>query len=154
MKIALTLLTLTTLFTGCVDKNGFDRFNFSPERQQWENNQINSKIQDASETQGIISAVYLNKVMPKLYNKGEYFYVTVYLKNDSEKLSFTLNEQPSILQEELPDNNDFKAYTNGSKQWNKYYIIGFVEQKGQDTLSMEAKNSSISSNKMVFKKDE
>lgn len=154
MKIALTLLTLTTLFTGCVDKNGFDNFNFSQERQQWENNQINSKIQDQTQTQGIISAVYLNKVMPELYKGAEYFYVTVYLKNDSEQLSFTLNDQPSTLQEELTNNDNFKAFTNGAKQWNKYYIIGFLEQKGQDVLTLEAKNCNISSSKMVFKKDE
>ena len=154
MKIALTLLTLTTLFTGCVDKNGFDRFNFSLEQQQWENNQVNSKIQDKTEIQGIVSAVYLNKVMPDLYKNAEYFYVTLYLKNESEQLSFTLNGQPSMLQEELPHENSFKKFTKDVKQWNKHYILGFMEQKEQDILSLEAKNDNISSNKMVFKKDE
>lgn len=154
MKIVLSLLTIISLFTACVDKNGFDNFHFTPEQEQWHNNEISSKIQDQTGFQGAISAVYLNKVMPTLYKGGEYFYVTLYLKDATQKISFTLNDQLSIFKEELPSNNEFKTFTNDANKWTKYYIVGFMEQKGIDTLSLEAKNNGISSSKMIFKKDE
>ncbi|WP_304543761.1 hypothetical protein [Sulfurimonas microaerophilic] len=154
MKIIVSSLIVISLFTSCVDKNGFDNFNFTPAQEQWENNQINSRINDDKELQGTVTAVYLNKVMPNLYKEGEYFYISLYLKDDSQEVSFTLNDQPSIYQEKLPNNDEFKKFTNSTNKWNKYYLVGFLEQKGVDTLSLEVKNDKVFSNKMAFKKDE
>lgn len=154
MKIVLTLLTTITLFTGCVDKNGFDNFGFSLQKQQWENNFISSKIEDQEGFQGIISAVYLNKVLPQKYNNNECFYLSIYLKDATQKLTFTLNEQASIVVKEIPNNDEFKEFVQTKKKWTKYYIVEFAEQKENDVLSFIAKNDTLSSSKMIFKKDE
>jgi hypothetical protein len=154
MKIVLILLTTITFFTGCVDKNGFDNFGFSLQKQQWENNFISSKIEDKNSFQGTISAVYLNKVLPEKYNKNEWFYLSIYLKDTTQKLTFTLNDQPSIVVKEIPNNDEFKEFVQTKKKWTKYYIVEFAEQKENDVLSFIAKNSTLASNKMIFKKNE
>lgn len=154
MKTLLTLLTSTILLSGCVDKNGFDNFNFSSQKQQWENNQINSRINYKTQMRGIVSAVYLNKVFPERYHDGEYFYVTFFLKDNTVKLDFLLNAEVATSIEELPNNAEFKNLVNDSREWNKYYIIGFAEQKDQDTLSLKVQNDILASGEMIFKKDE
>lgn len=156
MKTVTFLIITIILFTSCVDKNGFSNFNFTPQQEQWENNQVNSKIQDQEHTEGMITAVYLNKVMPDLYKGGEYFYLIVYLKDSRKRLSFTLNGQLSILEDELEENDRtlFQNFTKNSGKWNRYYIVGFSEQEDKDTLSLQAKSNVLSSEQMVFKKDE
>lgn len=154
MKIVLTLLTIISFFTACVDKNGFDNFGFSLQKQQWENNFISSKIEDQNEFQGTISAVYLNKVIPEKYHNSEYFYLSIYLKDTTQKLSFTLNDEASISVKELENNDEFQSFVQTKKQWTKYYIVEFAEQKENDVLNFKAYNNTLSSNKMVFKKDE
>ncbi|MFT7859591.1 MAG: hypothetical protein ABXS93_01515 [Sulfurimonas sp.] len=154
MKTVLTLITTLTFLTGCVDKNGFDNFNFTPKQEHWENNQVTTKIESETQIDGTISAVYLNKVMPELYKNGEYFYVSLYLKDESVKLSFSLNAQNSLLQEKLKNNEEFQQFDKNTNRWNSYYIVGFAEQKDVESLRLEAKGVNLTSGKMIFKKDE
>ncbi|WP_428737856.1 hypothetical protein [Sulfurimonas sp.] len=154
MKIVLTLLIFITFFTACVDKNGFDNFHFSLEQEQWENNFISSKIEDKIGFQGTISAVYLNKVFPQKYKENEYFYIALYLKGGKQLLLYTLNSNNSLSVQELTNNNEFQNFMHSSNKWNRYFLVEFAEQKDIDVLSFEAKNETLSSSTMIFKKDE
>ena len=140
---------------GCSVENGFSYFDFTLHEQNWENNRMSSPIAMKQEQKaiGTVTAVYLNKVYPELYHDGEYFYISIYTKQDMNATQCFLNGELSLLQEELQSGDRFENLGHSTK-WDKVYLVGFKELKGQDTLTLVVKNNDFSSTPMTFKKDE
>ena len=151
MRTFLLTLLITSLFIGCAQQNAFEKFHFTGVKELSEDSIQTLKIKKATTTQGIITVVYLNKVLPKLYKDNEYFYVYYYIKDKNDTVSFTLNGNPSLLQEELKSENDFSYLTSFTAPWNKYYLLGF--QKEGNVLNLKIKTSKAASATLKFVKD-
>lgn len=157
MKTFLILTIILTIFTNCSEKNAFSNFNITPNQEKSEDSLQSSKLFNHDTMQGIVSAVYLNSVMPKEYNDKEYFYIYVYTKNPNEKLEFFLNGIEANSIKELKVKNKFSNLTSFAGKWQKYYLVSFDTQG--DKLSLITKSSKVSENEfsskpMLFQKDD
>ncbi len=150
MKFLLPTLLLMLTFLGCAQKSAFERFALSDVQELAEDNLQSSKIiNNKSEVEGMVSAVYLNKVKPELYTQHEYFYVYLYIKDKNNTISFYLNDTPALLVEELSTQNEFTELTSFDSKWNKYYLVGFAKQQGSVlNLDIQTEKSSAT---LVFK---
>jgi len=149
MKFLLPILLLMLTFLGCAQKNAFERFHLSDSQELAEDNLQSSKVVNAkAEVTGVVTAVYLNKIKPELYNDYEYFYVYLYAKKKNDAITFSLNGSPALLAEELPAQNEFTALTAFNSKWNKYYLVGFAKQQGTLNLKIQLGQSSAT---LVFK---
>jgi hypothetical protein len=142
MKFLLPILLLMIISSGCAQKNAFKRFQLSDTQELAEDNLQSSKIMnEKAEVIGVVTAVYLNKINPKLYNDYEYFYIYLYAKEKNDAIRFSLNGIPSLLQEELPAQNEFTTLTAFNSKWNKYYLVGFAKQQGTLNLKIQIEKS-------------
>ena len=149
------LLFFIAIFTfGCSSKNGFSYFDLNVDEQRWENNRITATITQNEKVIGTVTAVYLNRAIPKLYSGAEYFFVALYTKEDINETQCFLNTQPSLLQEQIKDMKEFENYTQHFTKWDKLYIVGFSEVKDTEVLRLVVKNKNYSSTPLVFKKSE
>lgn len=149
MKILLPILLLSMIFLGCSQKNAFERFHLSSYQELAEDNLQSTKVVNKNnEVTAIVTAVYLNRVNPKLYNQYEYFYIYMYSKTKNEKVKFYLNDMPALLQEELPVQNEFTKLTSFHSKWNRYYLVGFTKQQHNLNLKIELGHSAAT---LVFK---
>jgi len=151
MKTFLLILTLTITFLGCSHNNAFDRFEITPEQELSEDNIQSTKIKKGDLVKGIMTAVYLNKVHPKLYNNGEYFYISFYVEDQNQSLDFFLNEIPAIMVEELERKNEFTELTSFKAEWQKYYLVGFKKQ--DNVLNISVQSDQFSAESLKFLKD-
>ena len=151
MKTFVIMFFLTLLLNNCADKNAFDNFNLSPTKELSEDSIQSLKIKRGNEIAGIVNVIYLNKVLPKLYKKNEYFYVYYYIKDKNATVNFTLNGEASLLREELPAQNRFSSLTSFSAPWSKYYLVGFKKQG--NVLKLRINSSSKASAAVEFIKD-
>ena len=152
MKTFLLITLISALFTGCSSSNAFSRFNLSPQQAKSENSILSSKIHDKNTTVGILSAVYLNQVLPETYNEDEWFYVSIYIKDSVKDLQFFLNGKEALNFRELNVGNQFSHLTSSKEDWKKYYLVQFNKQG--NSLSFVAKNSQYSSTPLVYKKED
>lgn len=150
MKFLLPILLLMITFLGCAQKNAFERFTLSDFQERAEDNLQSSKIiNDKAEVEGVVTAVYLNKVKPELYNQYQYFYIYLYTKNKNDAIRFYLNDMPALLVEELPAQNEFTELTSFNSKWNKYYLVGFAKQQATAlNLNIQIEKSSAT---LIFK---
>ncbi len=152
MKTFTIILTFLVLFSGCASKNAFEKFDMSKKQELGANALQRSKVKYGKQVNGIVSTIYLNFVSPNEYSDGEYFYVYVYLKNQSSEFRFLLNDKEPVTIEELPSTNKFTELTLIDNKWSKYYLVKFAEQS--DKLSFVFENGLYSSDILKFEKDE
>lgn len=152
MKTFLIISLLTIIFNGCTAHNAFDKFNITPTRELSEDSIQSFKIKHNDKVDGIVSVVYLNKVLPKLYKNSEYFYIYLYVKDKNTSVKFTLNGEPSMLREELKPSNEFSYLTSFEAPWSKYYVVGFKEQG--NVLDLNVSTSKAAEATLKFVKDE
>jgi len=152
MKTLWLTLIFVVLFSGCADKNAFEKFHMNAKEERGVDALLNSKVKNAHKVNGIVSVVYLNRVYPDTFKEDEVFYVSFYLKDKSKEFSFWLNGEKSILAQELERNNIYSYLTPLKTKWSKYYLVKFKKQK--DILTFSLHNDSFSSNPLVFEKDE
>jgi len=152
MKTFTIILTFLVLFSGCASKNAFEKFDMSKKQELGANALQRSKVKYGKQVNGIVSTIYLNFVSPNEYSDGEYFYVYVYLKNQSSEFRFLLNDKEPVTIEELPSTNKFTELTLIDNKWSKYYLVKFAEQN--DKLSFVFENGLYSSDILKFEKDE
>ena len=152
MKFLYTIAFLLVTFQGCAQKNAFERFHITPAQELTEENIQSLKIiNEKMDVVGVATAVYLNKVEPKVYKKYEYFYIYLYNKNKNEQATFSLNGVPAFIAENLSANNEFTHLTSFKSKWNNYYFVKFQKQDGILHLKVSlGKNSST----FLFKKDQ
>ncbi len=152
MKNFLLITLIFAFFTGCSSSNAFSRFNLTQEQAKSENSILSTKIHFQNKTIGIVSTVYLNQVLPKLYNKNEWFYVSVYINNPEDDLKFYLNGEEALSVKKLQEKNKFSHLLSSTEDWKTYYLIEF-RQLG-NTLKFVAKDASYSSDPLVYKKED
>jgi hypothetical protein len=141
------------LFNGCAHKSAFEDFNITREQELSEDIIQSSKIEKNNYIDGIVTAIYLNKVRPKIYKKHEYFYIYMYRKDVKRyKVSFFLNSKQSIKVTELDNPNKFTSLTSANAQWLQYYLVEFNE--GNNILNLQIKSKGGNSTNLIFKKDE
>ncbi|MEA1891631.1 MAG: hypothetical protein U9N33_02855 [Campylobacterota bacterium] len=157
------LFLFTLFFLGCADKNAFDNFEMIKEQELSANNLQNSKIKTGDNTDGIISAIYLNKVYPTLYNQNEYFYIYLYQRErvdmfnpntlDEINMTLKLNGKLPIKIRKLSHNNRFSHLTLVNGEWQRYFLVAFEEEKS-NKLSLILQTSLSSSDFLIYHKDE
>jgi hypothetical protein len=162
MKFFLTLLSIAVINSGCSFKNGFSKFNMTKEQELSADSLQSSKILNNNGLQGIFSAIYLNKIYPKAFNKDEYFFVFYYIKDqkemhnpnlfDNKNTKILLNSKEAIKIKELPNNNQFSDLVSVKNKWTKYYIVAFKESG--DVLNLVIKNNNSSSQTLRYMKKE
>ena len=152
MKTLWLALIFSVLFSGCADKNAFEKFHMSGKEERGVEAFLNSKVKNGQKVNGIVSVVYLNRVYPKTFQEDEVFYVNFYLKDKSKDFSFWLNGEKSIFAQELEVNNIYSYLTPLKTKWSKYYLVKFKKQK--DILTFSFHNGEFLSNPLVFEKDE
>lgn len=152
MKTFLTLMLIVTFFNGCSQKNAFSEFNITQNQEKGEENLLSSKIYGKNGVDGIVSAIYLNKIFPKRYQDGEYFYIALYLQNDKKSLKFFLNKRGAIKVTHLPASNAFSKIVSFQGTWKDYYLVKF--HKSTQELQLSVQNAHSSSQKMLFKKED
>ncbi len=104
MKSFIIILLFLTIMSGCADKNAFDKFNMSLDQELSIDNLQSSKIKTTKNIDGIVRVVYLNNIYPDTYNLDEKFYVSIYLKKDTEfkePSSLTMKVYDKIPAEEI-----------------------------------------------------
>lgn len=152
MKNFLLITLIFAFFTGCSSSNAFSRFNLTPEQAKSENSILSSKIHSSNKIVGVVSAVYLNQVLPKTYNKNESFYVSFYTKNAVKDLKFFLNAKEAIKIKELESDNEFSSILASKEDWKKYYFVEFSKQG--EKLSFVAQTKRYKSDALVYKKED
>lgn len=81
--LALTALSTTLLFTGCVKTTAFDFFSSDTYYEKAVSNMQKASLMRDMETKALLHAVYLNNVDPHIYSGDEYFYVAVHIIEDA-----------------------------------------------------------------------
>lgn len=162
MKFFLILLSIAIINSGCSFKNGFSKFNMTKEQELSAESLQSSKITNSNGVQGIVSAIYLNKVYPKAFYKDEYFFVYYYIKEDKEmhnpnffdnkQTMLLLNSKEPIKIKELPSDNQFSDLVSVRNKWSKYYLVAFKESGNILNLVIKSQNSS--SNTLTYVKKE
>ncbi len=162
MKSFFILVAFLAFFTGCSHKNAFSNFEMDEKQELSANSLQSSKIKLGERVDGVFSAIYLNEVYPKSFNQHEYFYVYLYLKNDTQmhnpnslnetKLNLKLNGKTPMKIKELERENQFSNLIKIENRWTKYYLVSFEEQGSRISLVLE--NGQSSSDELIYQKDE
>jgi len=151
MKTFLITILFMFVFNACSTKNAFSSFKITPAQEKSEDNVQSSKIIDGETIDGLVTAIYLNKVVPKTYKENEYFYVYLYTKHNNN-IKFLLNGNEALKVEELEPQNMFTYLTSFNAEWSRYYLVAF---KAEDAnLSFSVRNEHFYSNKLIFEKEE
>ncbi len=163
MRYLLTTLMFVVLFCGCADKNAFTKFNMQTAQELGAASLQGSKIKTADNTEGVVSAIYLNKVYPNIYSVNEYFYVYFYLKyekkmydpNSLEEIELTmkLNNKLPVKIKELSHDNKFSNLALVKSKWRRYFLVAF-ESEDENELSLVLESGQSSSDALVYQKDE
>jgi len=153
MKYLVTIMLFLPLLTACSSHNAFYNFKMSKPQELSEDSISSSKIYNKDQTDGLIAAIYLNTIFPKKYNKHEYFYVYMYVKNSSSQVQFMLNAKKPLHITKLAPKNSFSEFLSFSAVWADYYLLEFSHQESEN-LILEAKTAHFSSNKLQFEKSE
>jgi len=152
MKTFVIIILFMFAFDGCSTKNAFSSFNITLEQEKSEDNIQSSKIVDGEIIDGLVTVIYLNKVVPQTYKENEYFYVYLYTKHNNDNIKFLVNGNKALKVEELEPQNIFTYLTSFNAEWSRYYLVAF---KAEDAnLSFSVTNAHFSSNELIFEKEE
>ena len=152
MKTLTTFLILLTIFSGCSSKNAFDKFKFSSTRELSEDSIISAKLLKNKKVEGLVTAIYLNRVLPDIYNDKEYFYIYMYDKEKTNQVNFLLNNKTTTHVKELPAQNQFTYLTSFEANWSQYYLVSF-EKDEKNKLRLEVITDKEAKAAFVFVKD-
>jgi len=151
MKTFLIIILFMFAFHGCSNRNAFSSFKITVEQEKAEDNMQSSKIKNGEIIDGLVTAIYLNKVVSKTYKENEYFYIYLYTKHDNSNIKFLLNGNAPLKVEELESQNMFTHLTSFNAEWSKYYLVAFKVEDAN--LSFSVKNAQFSSNELLFEKE-
>ena len=142
MKTLTTFLILLTIFSGCSSKNAFDKFKFSSTRELSEDSIISAKLLKDKKVEGLVTAIYLNRVLPNIYND----------KEKTNQVNFVLNNKTATNTKELPAQNQFTYLTSFEANWSQYYLVSF-EKDASNKLLLEVVTDKGAKATFVFVKD-
>ncbi len=152
MKYTIIILTAIITLTGCARNNAFDNFKLNEKQELSINSLQSSKIKSQKNIDGIVSAIYLNQIYPKLFNNNEYFFVYYYSKTDSGNIKLKLNGQLPIKIKKLNSNNRFTSLIKTKNSWNSYYLVAFKKQD-KKTINLLLENYPYVSDLLSYQKD-
>ncbi len=159
------LILIMTLFfiSGCSRTSAFDFFKMDSNYERAVDNLQTGTIVNSFETKAILSTIYLNRVYPEKYNDGEYFFVSIYLREDirlyfksgmnNKKYKFTLNGDQPIEGKELETDDELRITMPITNEWNRYYLVKFPKQQ-MNKLDLILENDEFDSVHLVYQKDE
>jgi len=153
MKYIVLFLTLLIL-SGCSHKNAFSNFDMDKYQQLGIQHHKKIKLTKNNKTIGTFSSIYLNNVYPDRYNKNEYFYISIYLKDSQnlEDYKIQLNKKDPLKIEKLSFENLFSKLTNERNKWSKYYLVSFEKAGKKIKLTFDDNQSTLAS--VIYIKDE
>ncbi len=152
LTVAALISSAMIFFSGCSHKNAFTKFNFDKEQELSASSIQSSKISLEGEVAGLASVIYLNDVYPKLYTKDEYFYISLYLKENKNDFSVKLNGKTPLKVDKLQSKNKFSHLSGKQSEWNRYYLVKFKKQGKRLNLVLESGQSS--SAVLKYRKDQ
>jgi len=163
MRNILILISFFIFFSGCSKTTAFDFFKMDENYERAVDNLQTGTIVSSFETKAILSTIYLNRVYPKKYNDGEYFFVAIYLRDDirlyfksginNKKYEFTLNGVKPLDARELKTDDELRLSMPITNEWNRYYLVKFPIQD-KDTLNLILQNDEYDSVALTYQKDE
>jgi len=152
MKTFLIMIIFALSLLSCSQRNAFSNFSISKIQEKSEESIQSAKIRKGDNVDGIVTAVYLNKVFPQRFHTNEYFYLYMYSKIKSKHINFMLNNHKALSVQELNASNEFTQLTSFKEAWSKYYLIEFPKQ--DENVSLKVIYSDFSSENMIFPKEE
>ena len=125
----IVLFLILLIYSGCSHKNAFSNFDMDLHQQLSIQNFKRVKLTKNDKIIGTFSAIYLNEIYPDRYNKNEYFFVYIYLKETQniDDYKIQLNKNDSIKIKKLHFNNKFSRLVNERNRWSTYYLVSFKE---------------------------
>ena len=152
MKYLILFFTIVFL-SGCSHKNAFSNFDIDIDQQLSMQHFKKIKLTKNGKIIGTFSSLYLNEIYPDRYNKNEYFFVYIYLKDSQniENYMIKLNKKIPLKIKKLNPDNKFSELTNERNKWSKYYLVSFEEMGKKLTLSFGNNQSILAS--IVYQKD-
>ena len=150
----LVLILILFILGGCSHKNAFSYFNMNLDQQLSIQNFKKIKLTKNDKIIGTFSSIYLNEIYPEKYNKHEYFFVYIYLKETQniEDYKIKLNQKDALKIKKLNHNNEFSKLVNEKNKWSTYYLVSFEEVGKSITLTFHNNQSILASIK--YQKDE
>ncbi len=153
MKYIVLFLTLLIL-SGCSHKNAFSNFDMDPHQQLSAQYFKKIKLIKNNKIIGTFSSIYLNEIFPDKYNKNEYFYISIYLKESQNKENYVikLNKNDPLEIKALSNDNKFSKLTNERNKWSKYYLVSFEET--DKVINLTYGNDQLVLALIMYQKDE
>jgi len=151
MKTFLITILFLTIFTSCSKNNAFSAFDIDQKQAKSEDSLQSAKFFDGTDIKGILSVIYLNRVLPDNYNDREYFYIYLYTKKEAAEVEFFLNGKEALEIKKLKPENEFSDLTSFSGDWQRYYLVAFKIQG--EVLKLTVKTPQSSTREILFKKD-
>ncbi|MCF6330546.1 MAG: hypothetical protein L3I99_03245 [Sulfurimonas sp.] len=153
MKYIVLFLALLIL-SGCSHKKAFSNFDMNLEQQLSAQYFKKTKLVKNNKIIGTFSSIYLNEIYPDKYNKNEYFYISIYLKDTQNKENYVieLNKNSPLEIEKLSNDNKFSKLVNERNKWSKYYLVSF-EETGK-VINLTFGNDQLTLASIMYQKDE
>lgn len=153
MKYLILFLTLLIL-SGCSHKNAFSNFEMDRDQELSIEYHKKVKLNYGDKTIGTFSSIYLNKIYPDRYNKNEYFFIYIYLKDsyNMQDYKIRLNKNNPLKIKELNYDNKFSKLTNERNRWSEYYLVSFEKTGKLLNLTLGNDQSILAS--LKYQKDE
>lgn len=157
------LILILIFISGCSRTSAFDFFKMDDNYERAIDNLQTGTIVSSFETKAILSTIYLNHVYPEKYNDGEYFFVSIYLREDirlyfksgmnNKKYKFTLNGEKPMEGRELETDDELRISMPITNEWNRYYLVKFPTQH-ISKLDLILENDEFDSVELTYQKDE
>jgi len=139
------IFLILLFISGCSTKNAFSNFNMDNYQELSAQSFNRVKIVKNDKIIGTFSAIYLNEVYLQRFNKSEYFFVYVYLKDSEQEYEIKLNSKESLKIKELYYDNRFSNLINEKSKWNRYYLVSFDEIGDVLNLELFSNSSKLAS---------
>jgi hypothetical protein len=162
MRNFLIFVFIVVFISGCSRTTAFDFFKMDDNYERAVDNLQTGTIVKSFETKAILSTIYLNRVYPKKYNDAEYFFVSIYLRDDirlyfkaginNKKYTFTLNGEKPTLAKELKTDDELRLSMPITNEWNRYYLVEFERQES-DELKLLLENDESDSVELIYHKE-
>ena len=151
-RLSIVLFIFIIMLTGCADKDAFSKFKLIKDEELAFDNVMFSKVVKEKKVYAVVSAVYLNAVYPKRFDK-ESFYIIIFAKNKKllDNFSVTLNGNNVLELQKLPPQNEFTHLLDIKNEWSSYYLAKFATQNS-GKLTLEVSLSNQAKTTLVFVK--
>ena len=154
MKILFTVFTVLILLSGCATRNAFSNLGLSEEQELALENTKDGKLVSQAQVGGVYSVVYLNNVSSNIDKNSINFYLSIYLKESSENIKLTMNNQNPNNIKKLASENEFSHLLPKKSEWSKNYLVSFNNNENNETINLLIESDQFSSDQLHYLKDQ